>query len=181
MVQQFLRGDFLRLVGISSRAIVGLTGGNRALPRFSCAVLLFLCIALGISCERERDGRDFQGGVMGFANLYVRHGLSDKDSTFQRLANVKVYFTNDAQLQAGESEPGIIAFSRADGAFILWDPLIGGGKRNVTAIWAPPDRNSETAHQVGDEGEARALGPNYVPSEDTFRKTHNVGWAPLLF
>jgi hypothetical protein len=157
------------------------TLGNRVLPRFFGAVFLLLCITLGISCERERDGREFQGAVMGFANLIVRQGLSDRDWTYQRLANVKVFFTNDAQLQAGGSEPGIVAFSRADGGFILWDPSIGGGRHNVTAIWAPPDHVSETAHQVGDEGEARPLGPNYVPSEDTFRKTHNVGWAPLQF
>ena len=153
---------------------------NRVLPKFLCAAFLSLCITAGISGERDPDGRDadLQGVLLSVARVSIP---GQRSPVFQAVANVKVYLTDDAQLQAGNAEPGTVAFSGTDGKLALWDPKFGGGKRSVMAVWTTPDGSLLNGRAEGSEMTTRAPGPNAAPAPLTFWQTKNVGWVIVGF
>jgi hypothetical protein len=118
---------------------------------------------------------------MGIARISVPPGPSQTGFTFQPVANVKIYLSDDAQILAGGAEPSIIAISQADGKFTFWDPAIGGGRRDVAAVWTPPGGIAITAHVTATEVMARQTEANSLPAADTLRHSKNSGWVTLLF
>jgi hypothetical protein len=157
------------------------TLGNRVLHKFLCAACLSLCVTPGISGEGDPDGREFQGVIIGLARVSVPPGPGERYSTFPPVANVKIYLSDDAQLLAGGTDPVTIAFSGADGRFTLWDLLRGGGRRKVTGVWSPAEGSPITAHVTADEVTGPRYNPDYLPTADKFRQSHNVGSVNIGF
>jgi hypothetical protein len=153
---------------------------NRVLLKFLCVAFLSLCIAAGIAAERDADGRDpdFQGVLLSVTRISIP---GQRNPVFLDVGNIKVYLTDDPQLQAGGLEPGNVAFSRADGRLVLWDPKFGGGKRSVMAVWTAPDGNPLTARFEGSEMAIRPAGPDSAPRPKTFWDTKNIGWVIIGF
>jgi hypothetical protein len=156
---------------IRNRFLLGVTG----------AVFLSLCMSPGISGERDPDGHEFEGVIIGLARVSVPPGPGERDSTFPPVANVKIYLTDDAQLLAGGSDPGTIAFSGANGRFTLWDLSRGGGRRKLTGVWSPAEGGSITAQVTVYEVTGPRYNPDFLPLANKFRQSHNVGSVNIGF
>ena len=157
------------------------TFGNRRLRAFSCTVLLSLGFALAMMAASEPAGLEAQGVLMGIARISILPGPGQRGFTFQPVANAKIYLSDDAQLLAGGTEPGIVAISQEDGKFTFWDPSVGGGRRDVTAVWTPPGSSAITSHMTTTEVMARSSDADSRPAAETLRKSKNSGWVTLLF